>query len=169
MGTYWSVPLIALAVILQATVIPQIRILGGEPDLVFLLTLSWSINGRLEQGVAWSFVGGIAQDLLSAAPIGSSVLGMIILVFGIEQLKQQVYRIGFMLIVGLVIAGTVLQKVMFMIVAGFAGFTIYPVENFTYVILPTVAYNLLFIWPIYVLIRRIQRRAPREQNIISSR
>ena len=51
MGTYWSIPLIALAVVLQATFIPQIRILGGEPDLVFLLVLSWSINGRLEQGV----------------------------------------------------------------------------------------------------------------------
>ena len=167
MGTYWSIPLIALAVILQATVIPQIRILGGQPDLVFLLVLSWSINGRLEQSVLWSFVGGIAQDLLSAAPTGASVLGMILVVFAIERLKQQVYRIGFMLIVGLVIAGTVLQKVVFMIVAAFAGFTIYPVDNFTYIIIPTVAYNLLFIWPIYAIIRRIQRRIAREQHILS--
>lgn len=167
MGTYWSLPLIALAVILQATVIPQIRILGGEPDLVFLLVLSWSINGQLEQNVVWSFVGGITQDLLSAAPTGASVLGLIILVFGIDRLRQQVYRIGFMLIVGLVIAGTLLQKAVFMIVVAFAGFTIYPLDNLTYIILPTIAYNLLFIWPIYWLIRRIQRRATPEQRIMS--
>ena len=168
MGTYWSIPLIALAVVLQSTVMPQIRILGGEPDLVFLLVLSWSINGRLEQGVTWAFVGGIAQDLLSAAPTGASVLGMIAVVFGIDRLKQQVYRVGFLLIVGLVIVGTVVQKVTFMIVAAFAGFTISPVDNFAYIILPTVAYNLLFIWPIYWVVRRVQRRSAAEQHTFMS-
>jgi rod shape-determining protein MreD len=158
MGTYWGIPLIIISVILQATVMPQIRILGGQPDLVFLLVLSWCIHGRLEQSVTWAFVGGIAQDLMSAAPTGASVLGMILLLFGIEAVKQQVYRIGFLLIVGLVIAGTIVQKVTFMIVASFSGFTIYPIENFTYVILPTIAYNLVFIGPVYWVIRRIQRR-----------
>jgi len=167
MGTYWSVPLIALAVVLQATVIPQLRILGGQPDLVFLLVLSWSINGRLEQSVVWAFVGGIAQDLLSAVPVGTSVLGLIVLVFAIDQLRQQVYRIGFLLIVGLVIAGTVLQQVITMIVIALAGYTIYPLDSLTYVILPTIAYNLLFMAPIYGLIRRIQRRRTQEQHVIS--
>ncbi|MEP7292255.1 MAG: rod shape-determining protein MreD [Chloroflexota bacterium] len=167
MGTYWSLPLVVLAVILQATVIPQIRILGGQPDLIFLMTLSWAIHGRLEQSVAWAFVGGIAQDLLSAAPIGASTLGMILLVFGIEQIKQQVYRIGFLLIIGLVIAGTVLQKLVFMLVLSFSGFTIYPLENFTYVILPSIAYNLLFIGPVYWVMRRIQRRAGSKQRAVT--
>ncbi len=158
MGSYWGIPLIFIAAVLQLTVMAQIRILGGQPDLVFLLVLSWAINGRLEQSVTWAFVGGIAQDLLSAAPTGASVLGMILLVFGIERIKQQVYRIGFVLMIGLVIAGTILQKLVFMLVAGFSGFTIYPLENFTYVILPTIAYNLVFIGPIYWVIRRIQGR-----------
>jgi rod shape-determining protein MreD len=161
MGTYWGIPLIALAVVLQSTLIPQIRILGGEPDLAFLFVLAWSINGRLDQDVVWAFVSGIAQDLLSAAPTGASVLGMIMLVFIIDRLKQQVFRIGFILIVGLVIVGTLLQKLIFMIVLAFAGFTIYPLQNLSYVILPTIAYNLLFIWPVYWIVRRVQRRNPR--------
>jgi rod shape-determining protein MreD len=166
MGTLWSIPLIVVAVVLQSTVMPQLRILGGEPDLVFLLVLSWSINGRLEQNVAWSFFGGIAQDLLSAAPAGASVIGLILIVFGIDRLRQQLYHIGFLWIVALVLVGTFVQKTMFMMVAAFGGFTIYPLENLTYVILPTIAYNLLFIWPIYWLIRRIQRRSVKEQHVI---
>lgn len=161
MGTYWSIPLIALAVILQSTMIPQIRILGGEPDLAFLLVLAWSINGRLEQNVAWAFAGGITQDLMSAAPTGASTLGMILLVFGIDLVKRQVYRIGFLLIIGLVIAGTFLQKAVYMIVVALSGFTIYPLQNLTYVILPSIAYNLVFIAPIYWIIRRAQRRSAR--------
>ncbi len=166
MGTLWSIPLIVVAVVLQSTVMPQLRILGGEPDLVFLLVLSWSINGRLEQNVAWSFVGGIAQDLMTAAPTGASVIGLILIVFSIDRLRQQIYRIGFLLIVALVIVGTFVQKTIFMIVAAFGGFTIYPLQNLTYVILPTIAYNLLFIWPIYWLIRRIQRRSVKEQHML---
>ena len=127
MGTYWGIPLIFLAVVLQSTIFPSLRILGGQPDLAFLLVLAWSINGRLDQNVTWAFVGGIAQDLLSVAPTGASVLGMILLVFAIDRIKQQVYRIGFVLIVGLVIAGTVLQKVIFMIISG-----VFRVRNFTH-------------------------------------
>ncbi len=158
MGSYWSLPLIVLAVVLQSSVIPQIRIFGGEPDLVLLLVLSWSIRGRLEQDVTWAFVGGIIQDLMSATPLGASVVGLLLLVFGVEQLKQQVYHIGFMLIIALVIVGTVLQKVMLMVIAGFSGFIIAPIPNLTYVILPTIAYNLVFIGPVYWIVRRVQRR-----------
>ena len=166
MGTLWSIPLIVAAVVLQSTVMPQFRILGGEPDLVFLIVLSWSINGRLEQNVAWSFLGGITQDLLSAAPTGASVIGLILIVFSIDRLRQQIYHIGFLLIVALVIVGTFVQKTIFMIVAAFGGFTIYPLENLTYVILPNIAYNLVFIWPIYWFIRRIQRRSTQEQHVL---
>lgn len=168
MGTYWGVPLVTLAIILQSTFMPQIRILGGEPDLVFLLTLSWAINGRLEQSVLWAFVGGIAQDLMSAAPTGASVLSMILLVFGIDRIKQQVYSIGFLTIIGIVIVGTLVEKIIYMIVLSFSGLTIYPLENLTYVILPTIAYNLVFIGPVYWVVRRIQRRARREQRIFPS-
>ena len=167
MGTYWSLPLVALAVIVQATLLPQIRVLGGQPDLIFLMALSWAINGRLEQNVMWAFVGGITQDLMSAAPVGASTLGMVFLMFGIEGIKQQVYRIGFLLAVALVIGGTILQKVAFMVVLAVSGYTVYPLENFTYVIVPTIAYNLLFVAPVYWVMRRIQRRAAAKHHVLS--
>lgn len=167
MGTYWSLPLIVIAVIVQATLLPQIRIFGGQPDLVFLMMLSWSLNGRLEQNLMWAFVGGGAQDLMSAAPLGASVLGMVLLAFSLEQIRQQVYHIGFMLAVALVILGTILQKVVFMLVIGISGFAIYPLENLTYVIVPTIAYNLVFMVPIYWVIRRIQRRSAARQRVLS--
>lgn len=168
MGTYWSLPLVALAVILQATVIPQIRILGGQPDLIFLMTLSWSIHGRLEQSVTWAFVGGIAQDLMSAAPLGTSTLGLILMVFGVDMIKQQVYSVGFMLLGALVIGGTILIKVSQMLVLSMSGFNVPFIESFLYVIIPSIAYNLVFIAPVYWVIRRIQRRATAQQRGITS-
>lgn len=158
MSNTLGVPLLLLAALLQSTFIPQIRILGGTPDLVFLLVLAWSVHAPLESAVTWAFLGGIFQDLRSAAPTGTSALGMILIVFGVTQIQGQFYRVGFFLIVALVLVGTLVKQVVVMIVLSLSGFQIYPVENFAYVVVPTMAYNLVFIWPIYWLVRRIQRR-----------
>jgi len=166
MSNWLSLPMLALAAILQSTFVPQIRILGGGPDLVFLFVLAWALNTRLENGVTWAFVGGVLQDLLSAAPTGTSVLGMVILVFAINQINRQVYGVSLAVIAALVLAGTLLQQVMVMIVLRFSGFPINLIENFTYIVVPTMAYNFVLIWPIYWFVRRLQKRYTRDGRLL---
>ena len=161
MGNFLSVPILALAAILQASVVPQMRILGGGPDLVFLLVLAWAINAKLESGVVWAFVGGIMQDLMSAAPLGTSVVGLLLLVFAISGLGQQVYKIGFIMMIALVLFGTLAQQVIIMLVLAFSGFTMQWGHNLTFVIAPTILYNLVLIWPVYWFVLRMQQRVSR--------
>lgn len=157
MGAILSLPILALAATLQSTVAAQIQILGGRPDLVFLLVLAWSIHARLEESVTWAFVGGVMQDLLSATPLGTSSLGMVLLVFGVDLLKQQVYRVGLLMLGGLVIGGTLLQQLVHVAVLLVAGYRITLID-IAYVVFPTMLYNLVFIWPLYWFVRRAQRR-----------
>lgn len=167
MSNWLSLPVLALAAILQSTFVPQIRILGGGPDLVFLFVLAWALNTRIEHGVTWAFVGGILQDMLSAAPTGASVIGMVLIVFLINQINRQVYGVSLAVIAGLVLAGTLVQQVIMMIVLRFSGFAISPIENFTYVIVPTMAYNFVLIWPVYWFVRRLQKRYTRDGRLLS--
>jgi rod shape-determining protein MreD len=171
MGRAISLPILMLAAILQATVTAQIPILGGKPDLVFLLVLGWSIHARLEDSVIWAFVGGIVLDLFSAAPIGTSVIGMIITVFIVHSVQRQLYRVGLVSIIWLVLLGTAIQHTLELLILLASGFQ--PafanqlgygaiLETITYVILPTMFYNLLLVLPIYWLIRRIQKRVDRD-------
>jgi rod shape-determining protein MreD len=157
MGSFLSIPILALAAILQSTLAPQIQILGGRPDFVFLLVLSWSINARLDESVIWAFAGGIMQDLFSVLPIGTSTLGMIPLVFGVTGLGRQVYRIGFILLIGLVIGGTFFKAFIQIAILLLTGHQV-TLLNIGYVVVPTMLYNLVFIWPIYWFVRRVQRR-----------
>jgi rod shape-determining protein MreD len=157
MGNYLGIPVLLLAAALQVSVIPQIRILGGQPDLTLLIVLSWAINASLQEGVVWAFVGGISKDLLTAAPTGASVLGLLIMVFIIDRIRQQVFSIGIVTLAGLVIGGTLLQETIYMIVLALSGYQIQPIQMFSYVVLPTVAYNLVFIWPVYWFVRRVLR------------
>jgi rod shape-determining protein MreD len=165
MGNWLSLPILALAAMLQATFVPQIRLLGGIPDLVFLFVLAWSIHMPLEAGVTWAFVGGIQQDLLSAAPTGTSTLGMILVVFGVSLVQRQVYGVGVALIAALVLVGTLVQQLVVMLVLSSSGYTLDLFQNFSYVVVPTIAYNLVFIWPIYWLVRRLQKRYSRTSQI----
>lgn len=158
MGNYLSIPILALAAALQSSLIPQIRFLGGGPDLVFLCVLAWSVNAKLEAGVTWALVGGIIQDLLSATFTGTSAIGLIVVVFGANQIAGQVNRVGFVFLTLLVVVGSFAQQIILLILLPLTGFRIDVLADFSYVVLPTVVYNLIFIWPVYWIIRRIQRR-----------
>jgi rod shape-determining protein MreD len=157
MGSFLSVPILVLAAAVQSTFAPQIQILGGRPDLVFLLVFSWSVNAKLDESVTWAFVGGIAQDLLSALPTGTSTLGMIPVVFFIGSLNRQLYNVGLVLLIGLVIVGTLIKEFVQIGVLLLTGHSVGLVE-IGYVVFPTILYNLVFIWPIYWFVRRVQRR-----------
>lgn len=150
-----------LAAILQATLVPQIRLLGGGPDLVYLLVLCWAINAELDSAVLWAFVGGISVDLLSNQPTGTSVMGMLITVFAISGLGQQVFRIGIAVLIGLVIAGTIVQQILIMLIVLLTGQPVDLLLTVGYIIAPTILYNLAFIFPVYWFVRIIQRRLER--------
>jgi len=176
MGAFLSIPILALAAVLQVTVVPQFSILGGRPDLVFLLTITWALNSSLDEGVIWAFAGGILKDLLSAAPTGTSVVGLVILVFIITFIRQQIYRVNIISLVWITLLGSVLYQLTTLVILLLTGFQpaflnrlgIDPLASaLTYVILPTIVYNLALVFPIYRLVRWIQKRVGREKPFFS--
>jgi rod shape-determining protein MreD len=176
MGSFISVPILALAAVLQASVVPQFSILGGRPDLIFMLTIAWALNSSLEEGVIWAFVGGILKDLLSAAPTGTSVVGLVILVFGVHFVRQQIYRVSFISLAWITLLGSFFQQITILVIMFMTGFQpaflsaqgIEPlITDLTYVIFPTMVYNLALMFPAYWLIRRIQKRVQREKPFFS--
>ncbi|MBZ0303640.1 MAG: rod shape-determining protein MreD [Anaerolineae bacterium] len=158
MGSFLSLPVLILAAVLQASVGPQIRFWDGAPDLVFLLVLSWSIHAPLEESVTWALVGGILQDLLSVAPLGLSSVGMIVVVFAVSYLSRQVQRIGFLWLTALALAGSLFQQMVTWLLFAALGFTVRFADDFSFVIVPTIIYNLALVWPLYGLARVLQRR-----------
>ncbi len=174
MGGFLSVPILALAAILQVTIVPQFSLLGGRPDLVFLLVVAWALNSSLDEAIIWAFAGGILKDLLSINALGTSVVGMVLVVFGIYLVRQQIYRVGFLSIIWIVLLGTVFQLTTVFIILFVTGFqpagigtlgVTAIVREIAYVIPPTIVYNLVSIFPIYWLVRRIQTRVAQDRRI----
>lgn len=154
MGNWLGLPLMALAAVLQVTFVPQIRILGGEPNLVFLMVLVYAVRAPLEQGVAWAFAGGILLDLLTSAPTGGSVLGLLLLVLLIDVLRAQFVGAGFLMITGLVIFGSLTFELVLLVLTVLGGHNIRLFDLLRYAVAPSIAYNLVLVWPVYWFMRR---------------
>jgi rod shape-determining protein MreD len=65
---------VALALLLQTTVVLDIRIDGVSPDVMFLLPIAAGVVAGPVEGATVGFVAGIAADLLSPTPLGLTAL-----------------------------------------------------------------------------------------------
>ncbi len=160
MGSSLSFPILALAAIIQTTLVPHLmRVLNAEPDLIFLIVLSWAIHAPLEQALVWAFVGGIAADLLSSAPTGASVIGLVLLVGVVNVLRAQVYSVGVFMMIGLTVFGTIAHRLIYLLITTLDGARPPVISLLLLIVLPTLVYNLLLLFPVYRLTRVIQKRA----------
>ncbi len=167
MGSFLSLPVLALAAVLQASVVPHVRVFGGSPDLVFLIVLAWSVHAPLEQAVLWAFVGGILQDLLSVAPLGMSVVGLVLVVFMAHAVRRQVYSVNVPLLAGLLLAAAVVHQAALLALIVLTGLRLDIVRDLNYVVFPSLLYDLAMFWPVYWVMRRVQRRYASERRFFA--
>jgi rod shape-determining protein MreD len=162
-----GVPLFIVAVLLQATVLPHLRVYGGQPDLVVLLVLAWSTLDQEQEGLAWAFVGGLLLDLFSGTPIGVSSLALLPLAYLIGLLEAQVYRASLLLPLLLTAVGSTAYHVIYMLLLRFL--TDYPLSwsaSFGYVTLPSVLFDVVLFIPVLRLLARWHDRLhPRQVKI----
>jgi rod shape-determining protein MreD len=83
---YFAVPFLTLIAVVEATVLPHLRVGNAQPDLTLLVVGAWSLRRGIEEGGIWAFVGGIALDLLSAGPFSAFMFALLAasLVLGVD-------------------------------------------------------------------------------------
>jgi rod shape-determining protein MreD len=163
MGYYLAIPFLALAAALESSVLPYLRLYSGQPGMVLLVVLCWGLHAPLEEALFWAFVGGIFQDLLSIMPIGTSTIALVLVLFGVEIIRKQVYRVSIVTLMGMVLAATVIHEIVVFIVLALIGAPRDISEVLPYVLMPQIFYNLILMLPIYMILRFFQRRIHRPE------
>ncbi len=181
MGYYLAIPILALVVayqssllpnvvqallegVLQASILPGAEFYVARPDLVLLLVLSWAVHSELDEAIFWAFTGGILRDLMSVVPVGTSVLGLLLLIFAINILSRNFYQFSIFFLLFFVVVGTFLQHFIVQGVLAIGGYSPDFSQSLPYFTLPTLLYNVALVLPIYFVLRRIQKRIPRPQS-----
>lgn len=86
------VVVVALTLLVQVTVVLDIRIGGASPDLMFLLPIAAGIAGGPIEGAGVGFAAGIAADLLTPTPLGMTALVATLVGFGVGAISGGIVR-----------------------------------------------------------------------------
>jgi rod shape-determining protein MreD len=73
------IPLLALAAIVQITILPQVPVFGYKPDLALALVVAWAMLAPLGEAAVWGFIVGGFLDLASGLPFGIHTLALTLL------------------------------------------------------------------------------------------
>ncbi len=143
MSFYIGLPLLMVSAVLQSVWLERVSILGGRPDLVLLLVITWTVIRGLNDGMVWGIIGGICCDLLSGGPFGLWTVSLTLMTFVLGQ--PWVYTLGptsirLALIAGM---GTLLAHTTFLVLMGFLGYTVDTGRAYTTLIVPAALLNFL--------------------------
>ncbi|MBI5958659.1 MAG: rod shape-determining protein MreD [Chloroflexi bacterium] len=157
MARYVGIPILLMAAIFNATVMAELRVWQGAPDLVFLLVISWALLAGAREALAWAIIGSIFQDALSLVPLGTSALGMILVIFMIDFSTGTVSRRNVFIPPLMVLAGTPIYHLAILAVLWMIDQPVPFTSAFVYVTLPTLVYHLIFILPVFRAVGLVHR------------
>lgn len=137
----------------------------GQPSLVLVAVIAWSWHADLSESIFWSFVGGIALDILNPIiPAGTSVIALLVTVFAVKTIERLFYQVSIFALIAFVAMGTILHHIILFGIFSLQGVTIAPLLYLQAYTIPTLAFNLAGIMPMYWILRRFQKRLPERQN-----
>src|SRR5574341_93208 len=154
-----GIPLFLLLALIQATVLPYLRIFGGQPDLIVIVVVAWSVLDHDVESMAWGLAGGLCLDFLSGAPLGLSALALVPLAFVVGLTEAQVYRANLFLPLVLAAGSALAYHLIYLILLRFlAGMPIAWSDALWYVTLPSVAFDVILFIPALRLLGRVYAR-----------
>lgn len=147
MAYLMGIPLLALLAILQSAVFSQVRLLGGQADLVLLAVVGWALTGRWKEAMILGAVGGIPLDLLSAAPIGPSSLALVLVAYGVAATEGRLWGAHLLTPLGVILAASLTFSSVTLLGSLLAGAVVDLGSVAARVILPSLFLNLLLAVP----------------------
>lgn len=157
MSTYLGLPVLVIAALIDAAIMPFFQLGGGSPELVFLLVIAWGVLVDVREGMTWAVIGGVLRDSFSVAPLGTSALGMVIVVFMMDSAFPEHRRRNVLVPLVMAVVGTALYHAISLIVLRLTGYYVPVGRGLTYVTLPTLILNGVLAIPVYQLVFRVRQ------------
>lgn len=85
---YVAVPLFAVLMILQTSLLPRLRVESIVPQLALLAAISWGLRRGPAEGMVWAFLAGMIWDAFSFSPLGTTALSLMGAILAVRPLQQ---------------------------------------------------------------------------------
>jgi rod shape-determining protein MreD len=160
---YLVIPLLVVAAILQATVLPHLTVWGVFPDLPLLIVVGWGLLRGVRDGAVWGFIAGVAVDLLSGAPFGAATLPMVAVGFLSGMGQATVFGTHAVLPMLTMFLATIGYDLLFLVIVRIAGQDVAWLGALARLVLPSAVLNAVLMPLIYWGLRKLNTWFGREE------
>jgi rod shape-determining protein MreD len=138
---------------------PKFSLWGLTPDLMLLTVVSWSLLRGLAEGLPLALAGGMLLDLLSGGPFGTATLSLTV-ASAITSLSQSgIARESVWLPLAAGSLAAAVYNGLYLVVLRLLGRPFAWYLGVAHVIIPSMVWNGLMMYPAYWLLRRGHLRA----------
>ena len=156
------IPLILILLLLQGTFFAYVPIGGAYLQAVVALTLAWGLWAEPVESLTVAFFAGLAIDLLSTAPLGSSSVALMLALTIIQPFRVLLTNSRIVVPVVLGLGGMLTFRLTSLLFQRIAG---YPIGSEAWQSLPaTVILHALVALPIYWILRAISASTRRTRS-----
>jgi rod shape-determining protein MreD len=112
---------ILVALVLQVTLVSDLRIAGAQADLMLLVGIAAGLTTGRERGAAYGFAAGLAYDLLLTTPLGLSALTYALVGHLAGMIREAVLRSAWWIPVASAAAGSALGVILYIVFGTVVG------------------------------------------------
>ena len=150
-------PLLALAVILQSSIVSQIKLLSGYADLPLIILAAWALQERVKSAWHWAVLGCGMIGLISKLPWPVFVIGYFTVVFLAQALQRRVWQAPLLAMFSVTLLGTLFMHILSYVILRVLGTPLSIGVVLESITLPSLLLNMLFSIPIYTFMRDLAR------------
>lgn len=154
---YWLAAVVAVYV-MQTSFLPLIFFRGTGPDLLLLITISFAFLKGKHLGCFMGFLLGLFEDLATGGFFGIHAFSNMLMGLACGIFSARVLRDSFILPIAAAWISTISVFCLFELILLLLGYGFYPLAHIRYKLLPMLCYNIVFAWPVHVLVRRLDER-----------
>ena len=150
-------PLLGLAVILQSSVISQIKLLSGYADLPLIMLAAWALQQHVKSAWHWAVLACVMLGFVSSMPWPVLAIGYLGIIFVAQALQRRVWQAPLLAMFSLTFLGTLFMHLLSFVVLRILGTPFLFGDVIGLITLPSLLLNMLFSIPIYAFMRDLAR------------
>lgn len=156
MSAIIGVVVMAIGLMLQTAVFSRTPLLNGTVDVILLLLISWTLQPALKEWEVWfwALIGSIFIGFISVVPAFPYIITYLIVVFVIRMVHRKLWKASVLaLFLGTALATVFQQSVIMGVLRFFNEVPLDLADGFVLVVIPSLVLNLLFAFPVYLLMK----------------
>jgi rod shape-determining protein MreD len=150
-------PLLALAVILQSSVVSQVKLISGYADLLLIMIAAWALQERVKSAWHWAVLACAMLGFVSKMPWPILVIGYLAIVLLAQALQRRVWQAPLLAMFSVTFIGTLIMNFLSFAVLRILGTPFSPADVIGLITLPSLLLNMLFSIPVYTFMRDLAR------------